>query len=1580
MSYAEHGPRIFLANKYNAGTPLIYDIRAWSPNYLENSRYFRELNENGSPIGKIIPFHVVIDNIIHLNSQAQNELQIVKEELQKYKCLKLSPKQEQQLHSFENKEEMKKRLQNDNCTTSFPLRDAFVDISKSVATINSNSCLSIHIPYKGHFQNNIKDESTLRNRSNEVCPYSLTAYDSSLNNSNLVPSFRCIKSFLTEDFSEKPLPCIKCIDVAVQVEMEMCNAGKIDSQMAKYFNKSSTKSVMSQTSFAYKYSDEDNSMTETGSSSLQTNNDKEHSFECDASCSESSQNSETTIEFCTEMQAESNLDLHQRIHKGIIIQTESKIIALEHELCVRDADLKELQDVKNDLEKSLQEKEDYIKTQQENLKLLYDRLLKLHQQHNYEIENLKQKLRDYKYLIEQLQQDLSNKYETCHLQSQEIEKLKLCVKDVAMLQLEKTSYIEKLQEMEQSVKKAKTCNLALQQIKSILQEKNELKKENYEQCHILIDQEEEINQLINEISIAYEEQRKTKDILENLKAEIHNKDIKISQYEKELLSMKQEISDFFNNLKHALNNLEELNGLCEDVYNCTNCELDINEEANNVLQNINTIMTRFQSYKIESQNLVQEIENLKRCIENNKQQIHLDQNFRNIIDEDFYYEPDINLKNTSGKDNMIVLNIKQDKSSTNEIELEEVSNSVNSKNSLCTTSHNLDIYKHKTECHNYIIKLDNKTNIDKVEKEIIEYFSQSLIKLHSLTQKLKIYVETERPFVIKLIYKLHEILEDIQSAVNISQDITLRKLRISKLYSQHKEEYVKYNSCVEEVPTDLFKIQNRINEFIEAILYQLLNEILRIEQESLHNRKINCAFEMYFKSCIDRVNKVVQGAGDQRIQIVDVIEKQQRELQEKDTEIAQLKKEIAEHLERRRGEGDCLNQQEFEKSIAIKQELSKVITELNNKNALISELKGQLQIFKNELKRKNKNLYNIKNKLWKECQQTRKRLTMKNLEIKNLYKKLHNLSKINDLNNAMENELSKMKKELSDIQLKNSIILEEQKEEIRKRNTIISQKDETIVILKNRLEKNETISSREIGEHEIVVKEKEDEIVKLQNENKLLGEKLKDNESKFIRMNQTITSLTEQRDKINIIYVVQEDLAKLDKNKEKLKVELNSLKVQLVNDQNNNKKLDTDLGIILHENEILQKYVEYWKNENSELTMKLCNKISEEKLKSQLYALSNNILQKLEILKKQCTSEENLANLQFSEHSLNKCTIHQDEIMPLTTNYINRDFKLKTNNQEREIKENEIEEVELRQLLNTANITKNINTTSCTMFKQFESSENNNRKMKYKTISFENVHYEDQNEIENSLNEIEIRDCKIRNYTETIEQLTQENMDLRAVLKSQAEYQNKLTLMKKNYDSSLKAVNERHKKNIEILQTQFEDNLKSERIFDSENWLQSLNMKELMELNERISVIINSNSNLMCAKNKNQCFYENDVHKEFYTKIDEIEEKIEMRPKNIYGREQTNTRLEKQWPLTIFNDIQNYPTLQRQDDKLSLEHSIRYRYCEEKPSELENKYEKEKQVEKDSTFDQQRWNFIKQCSAYHKLSTTYEYSRTIHTD
>lgn len=51
------------------------------------------------------------------------------------------------------------------------------------------------------------------------------------------------------------------------------------------------------------------------------------------------------------------------------------------------------------------------------------------------------------------------------------------------------------------------------------------------------------------------------------------------------------------------------------------------------------------------------------------------------------------------------------------------------------------------------------------------------------------------------------------------------------MYNQHKEEQIKYNSYIKELPSDLLHIQNKINEFIEEILYQLLNEILYTEKK-----------------------------------------------------------------------------------------------------------------------------------------------------------------------------------------------------------------------------------------------------------------------------------------------------------------------------------------------------------------------------------------------------------------------------------------------------------------------------------------------------------------------------------------------------------------------------------------------------------------------------------------------------------------------------------------------------------------------------------------------------------------------------
>lgn len=82
MSYAEHGPRIFLTDRPDSGVLLTYgdyalakkrsegrlklydsctDIRAWSPNALESLRYFHELNER-APVVRFLrlfqPFQI----------------------------------------------------------------------------------------------------------------------------------------------------------------------------------------------------------------------------------------------------------------------------------------------------------------------------------------------------------------------------------------------------------------------------------------------------------------------------------------------------------------------------------------------------------------------------------------------------------------------------------------------------------------------------------------------------------------------------------------------------------------------------------------------------------------------------------------------------------------------------------------------------------------------------------------------------------------------------------------------------------------------------------------------------------------------------------------------------------------------------------------------------------------------------------------------------------------------------------------------------------------------------------------------------------------------------------------------------------------------------------------------------------------------------------------------------------------------------------------------------------------------------------------------------------------------------------
>ncbi|CAL7944656.1 unnamed protein product [Xylocopa violacea] len=931
----------------------------------------------------------------------------------------------------------------------------------------------------------------------------------------------------------------------------------------------------------------------------------------------------------------------------------------------------------------------------------------------------------------------------------------------------------------------------------------------------------------------------------------------------------------------------------------------------------------------------------------------------------------------------------QDTNISRETEFNDIFDSLDIKNILNERINNLDSYRLQQESYNYILKLSRKEYMDEAEKEIIKYFVHFLIKLRSLTQNLQIYIEIERPLMIKQTYYVYEILKNTQSAINVSQDVTLKKKLISELYNQHKEEHRKYNSYVKQLPNDLLQVQDKINEFLKDILYQLLDGMLHMEGR-LNDEKINQAFETYLRTCIDRINTAVQGAEDQHTQIVETIEEQQKELKKKHVEIAKLKENMAQQLEQK-GEGDCLNDDESKNLAEITEQLSKATEQLDKKDMLILKLKEQLQMLNSELsicdkncstiEQKNKNLENIKNLLLKVCQQSKKQLTTKNKKIKKLSQQINKLHDIKNSKKILENEIKVMEKGLIHLQFENNKL----EKNIMEANVIISTKDETITKLKNNIDKIDNTLSQRVTEYENIVEEKHCEVLKLENENKLLNEKVRAIEEKLVAMNQTIVSLTEQNDKINVISAMQEDLTKLDKDEKKLKTELNNLRTQLINDQNNNKKLDNKLETFLRENDALKNNVEYWKNENSELSIRLCSEMMDAKLQTKLYGLTNKICERLLDLQKQSNLERDLSSDTIIKILRDKYTIYQNKGIELTTDNIANDLKPKDEDQKREIKENEIEEIEMH-LLNDLNIKEKMLENYKT-FKQFNSPEDDNLRSKYTVKHLEDERNENENKIGELLSEIESRDCEIQRLKKIMEHLTQENTDLRAVLKSQIEeYQNKLILMKKNYDSSLNALCERHKVNVEILQKQFEDNIKNERNFDSENWLLSLNMKELMELHKRLSAIINSN--MIHMENEKQCLYNNDIRQQYYSNINEKEKQFQNLPTNIYEKESMQSKissilkdrtshLQDQWQCINLSDTHKYPTLQTQNYRPNLEYNFGYFNSEGKSPELESNYEKEKQMEKNSTIDQQRWSFINQCSAYHKLSNIYEYTKSL---
>ncbi|KAK2586976.1 hypothetical protein KPH14_010950 [Odynerus spinipes] len=1375
MSYIEHGPRIFLAGRpNNNNVPLTYgdyvlpkkrlegrlkvydscsDIRAWSPNPLESSQYFRELAEHATPPGKIIPFNVVIENIIGLTSQAQNELQVLRQELKKYKSLKLTTEQEKYLKTFDDVPNSSKGKEHRNTTvTKQFLKENSKVINRSTSLPHLDSYLSIQINSEQNFHYNDKyyqnlslfsHIDSLPYRGVYLLPNLRPPYVSSKIENAGRNQYKDVESDLINlEDKHTQVVCIEYADICLQVIWDTREIGTQTDYVMEYITSSETK-VSSIKASIYKYNNESRNRMKKGLSI--------ESY------------TETESETSSIIESDFDIEIHERSHKEIIIQKDSEIIALKNELGVKEAEAEELKEINRNLENMLKKKDENLNNLQAGFKILQERFVKLNEQRSNELEDKEKKLYTNACIMDQLKMELNKKFEISILQSKEIEKLRSHVKETAALLLERDSLMEKVKEMERLSKEAENCRDALDQLKEALHEKDELQRQNQEQSCILADQEDEMKRLL----ILFQEMSRTNNdqkhrmttLLEELQVKIIEKDNIISKYEEQLRCMEQEISDFTIKLKNNLNNIEEFKIAYEDICSRVRCKHDTCERTKRTLCTVSALMEELQKSKIEDKESLQQIGNFKNYTGESMIASHLNYYYNSSSSISEVDESNmIAVKKIQTSQKNLLKNTQLDYMNSNEmmheyIDIESHSNKDVSEPDSWNSA--------KTELS--ILSVSNNMN---VESTIVEEVSRSLIRMQSLMEELQVYAEKERPSLIKKIHGLYKDLMESKSVNARSADTTISKQEICEIYNKYQQQRERHEPCITTLIKDLQGTSNA-EEFVKMILHRQLQEIL------LHDEQIDQIFATQIKHSIEKMNELsmaLQGAGDQRVKIVKEVEKKQQELLKKDTEIARLKEQV------QRGEGDCIRPEKSEWNV-IKDNLKSLDSELNQKEQLIQELKDALQLNNlklstyitecNEIKQENESLIDAKNILLKECNTKDIELKEKHDEINILVKQLQNLDKSIQITNNVEKEIEELKIKLKFLQEENT----ELRRKLEDANEIICKNNEVIRDLEDKQEKDKHVLALECMKYDTLLTERQNIINKLENQNLSINEKLIDAEHQIVLLNKTISSLNEQNDGMKLLDILQIDTSKIENDIRKLEMKSSKCKLELSNYENINKENEIKLAAFTKENEIIRKDIEILKDK---LSVELAQESdTTDELKHKLQSLPNELYNKIVNLKNQVCQYE-----KYSMHL--KHNLHQD------------------------------------------------------MDKDFEDE-------KYKSKQIDNENTKEQlSKIRNLIHEVESKDLEIENLKNRVNCLSKQNDDLYKKLKYHKEnYEDKLTILKKKYDSSISALHKKHKENIEHLKMNFEE-INGERIiFDSESWLQSLSIKELTNVYNRICLLMN---------------------------------------------------------------------------------------------------------------------------------------------
>ncbi|XP_036149821.1 spindle pole body component 110 isoform X2 [Monomorium pharaonis] len=477
-------------------------------------------------------------------------------------------------------------------------------------------------------------------------------------------------------------------------------------------------------------------------------------------------------------------------------------------------------------------------------------------------------------------------------------------------------------------------------------------------------------------------------------------------------------------------------------------------------------------------------------------------------------------------------------------------------------------------------------------------------------------------------------------------------------------------------------------------------------------------------------------------------------------------------------------------------------------------------------------------------------------------------------------------------------------------------------------EKNRMALTHESIKYDAMVTQKHSDIVKLREENQSLRDQLRETESKLAWSNETISSLRRESDNAAAINVLRASLSDLDVDKERLLAKVDYLKSEIASYRSSTASVESRLQALSHGNETLRADIEAVKSTNDQLLYPHEDTVKSS-LKDALYTLPKKIYETILRLRTEIDAE----TVDISEHCLNKeaVKIEDEREKPQTKVYVDKSCQ------------------------------QDGDTMDPVAQKTNWNSENSVHKLRF----LEGQDEEKLREIKNLMDDVKLRDCEIKSLQEYITHLLQKKNDLQAKVKDQVkEYQSKLTLLKKKYDSSLNAFHKRHNENIERLQARFEDIMKMEKSsFDAESWLQSLNLKELSELHNRINILSShaaENTELDIAHietKKNDCWNNSQEHR-FYNKFT-LRKRYTRQDKSPVSRKTSKEELYSKI-LNAENDDKIAVTeLYSRDLRLKQKRS----FSEDKKGNAESPNSRT-----DRTLDRQREKFIYQCSIHHKLS------------